>query len=202
MHELAELILSRKGDASFDDLARRSDGAIDPKTLQKWANTRRAELSGLPTPETLKGIAAAIGVSVDMVAVAALRSAGVPVRPRFGAPAGGLDALADLLTDRQRAALAATIEAMVWPHGAPSREPIVSREAGQIVEAARVAAGLSVRDVTADVVDLSVRDWRRIVAGERGADPGTWVDMATAAGATDRLPELADLLGVALNDIG
>ena len=198
MHELARLIQSRKGDSSYDDLARRTGGEVSRQYFARIGKGT-TPLRELPKPETLIALARALGVSVDLVAVAALRSAGVRVRDRFGAVGAEL---ADLLTDRQRATLAAFVHAMVWPHGVPAGEPVISREAGKIIESARVAAGLSVRDVTADVVEVSARDWKRIVAGERGADPRTWVDMATAAGATDRLNELTDLLGFAPNDIG
>lgn len=202
MHELAAMIWDRKGTASFEDLARSSGGAIEAKTLQKWANTRDTSLRSLPAPETLVGIARAVGVSVDLVAVAALRSAGVPVRDRFGQAGGTLDGLADILTDRQRAALAAVAEAMAYPHGQPVDEPagttggmVASVEAGRLIEAARKAERIPVRDTALDA-KVSIKDWKRVVAGEQAADADTWMDMSYSVRAD--IPTVFDALGLTI----
>jgi hypothetical protein len=52
-------------------------------------------------------------VSIDRIAVAALRSAGVPVTDRFatGGVLGGLDRL----TPHQRAAIQRLVEVMIYP---------------------------------------------------------------------------------------
>jgi hypothetical protein len=66
--------------------------------------------SALPDPETIVGLAAALDVSVDQVAVAALRSAGVPVTDRF-ASGDVLEGL-DRLTPPQRAAVDQIVRVM------------------------------------------------------------------------------------------
>ena len=77
-HELAELILTRKGSRSYSDLAERS--GLSRAAIHRLT---RNPIRSVPDPETLRGLAPALDVSIDRVAVAALRSAGVPVTDRF-----------------------------------------------------------------------------------------------------------------------
>jgi len=67
----------------------------------------------LPEPDTLVKLAVALEVSIDRVAVAALRSAGVPVTNRFAA-GDVLDGL-DQLTPSQRFAVERLIRVMIDP---------------------------------------------------------------------------------------
>lgn len=107
-HELAELILARKGSRSYDDLAKRS-GLGRAAIHRMVVNPIRA----LPEPDTLVKLAVALEVSIDRVAVAALRSAGVPVTNRFAA-GDVLDGL-DQLTPSQRFAVERLIRVMIDP---------------------------------------------------------------------------------------
>lgn len=107
-HELARLIAERKGDRSYDDLARR--GGLTRATVHRLAT---APVRSLPDPETIIGLAAALDVSVDRVAVAALRSAGVPVQDRFSA--GDVLEGLDRLTPAQRAAVELVVRVMADP---------------------------------------------------------------------------------------
>lgn len=105
LHELAALIAERKGERSYDDLARR--GGLGRSAIHRLA-TR--PVLGLPDPETIVGLAAALDVSVDRVAVAALRSAGVPVSDRF-ASGDVLDGF-DQLSPAERAAVEQLVRVM------------------------------------------------------------------------------------------
>jgi hypothetical protein len=60
-----------------------------------------------------RGLAAALEVSIDRIAVAALRSAGVPVTDRFAA--GDVLEGLDQLTPSQRAAIQRLVEVMINP---------------------------------------------------------------------------------------
>lgn len=106
--ELARLIAERKGARSYDELSRL--GGLKRGTIHRLATV---PLRGLPDPETILGLAAALDVSVDRVAVAALRSAGVPVTDRF-ASGEVLEGL-DRLTPPQRSAVERLIAVMVDP---------------------------------------------------------------------------------------
>jgi transcriptional regulator with XRE-family HTH domain len=107
-HELAELILRRKGDRSYDDVAKR--GGLRRATIHRLATS---PVRALPDPDTMIKLAAALDVSVDQVAVAALRAAGVPVTDRFTA-GDVIDGL-DRLTPAQRAAIEQVIRVMANP---------------------------------------------------------------------------------------
>ena len=107
-HELARLIVERKGHRSYDDLARRS--GLNRATLHRLAT---APARGMPDPATIVALARGLDVSIDRVAVAALRSAGVPVTDRF-ATGGVLDGL-DRLTPAQRAAVEHLVRVMLDP---------------------------------------------------------------------------------------
>ena len=67
----------------------------------------------VPDPETLRGLAAALDVSIDRVAVAALRSAAVSVTDRFAA--GNVLEGLNRLTPLQRHAIRRLVEAMIDP---------------------------------------------------------------------------------------
>lgn len=197
MHQLAKLIISRKGDASFADLSRRSRGQIGAKTLEKWANPRAEQLTSLPTPETIMGIAAAIGVSVELVLVAAARAAGIPVRDRLGAASEPLGSW-DLLTPRQQDVLIDLAAVMADPHGGDLRGvDVIPREkvaeAARLVDDALTASGVSV-PVAADAVPITARRWRRIIAGQEGGTRDEWLGMAIASGADPE--KVFDALGV------
>ena len=106
--ELARLIAERKGSLTYGELARR--GNLKRGTVHRLAT---ADARAMPDPDTIIGLAAALDVSVDRVAVAALRSAGVPVTDRFSA-GDVLDGL-DRLTPAQRTAVERLIAVMVDP---------------------------------------------------------------------------------------
>jgi biotin operon repressor len=72
-----------------------------------------AALRTIPDPDTLNKLAVALDVSIDRVAVAALRSAGVPVTDRFGT--GYVLEGLDQLTRAQRAALERLVHIMITP---------------------------------------------------------------------------------------
>lgn len=107
-HELAELILTRKGSRSYSDLADRS--GLSRAAIHRLA---KSPIRTVPDPETLRGLAAALDVSIDRVAVAALRSAGVPVTDRFAAG----DVLENLeqLSPYQRTAIQRLVDVMINP---------------------------------------------------------------------------------------
>jgi transcriptional regulator with XRE-family HTH domain len=107
-HELARLILARKNNRSYDDLARRS--GLNRATIHRLTT---APMRNMPDPTTIVALARGLEVSVDRVAVAALRSAGVPVTDRF-ATGGVLDGL-DRLTPAQRAAVEHLVRVMLDP---------------------------------------------------------------------------------------
>jgi transcriptional regulator with XRE-family HTH domain len=73
----------------------------------------KSPIRTVPDPDTLRGLAAALDVSIDRVVVAALRSAGVPVTDRF-ATGDVLEGL-DRLTPHQRAAVQRLVEVMIHP---------------------------------------------------------------------------------------
>src|SRR6185437_2276373 len=105
-HELAELILTRKGSRSYSDLANRS--GLSRAAIHRLT---KSPIRTVPDPDTLRGLAAALDVSIDRVAVAALRSAGVPVTDRFAA--GDVLEGLDRLTPHQRAAIQRLVEVMI-----------------------------------------------------------------------------------------
>jgi len=107
-HELAQLIAERKGDRSYDDLARR--GGLTRATVHRLAT---APVRSLPDPGTIVSLAAALDLSVDRVAVAVLRSAGVPVSDHFSA--GDVLEGLDRLTPAQRAAVELIVRVMADP---------------------------------------------------------------------------------------
>jgi len=108
LNELAELILTRKGRRSYSELAERS--GLSRAAIHRLTT---AALRTIPDPDTLNKLAVALEVSVDRVAVAALRSAGVPVTDRF-AVGDVLEGL-DQLTPTQRAAVERLVQVMVTP---------------------------------------------------------------------------------------
>lgn len=197
MHDLARLIQSRKGDASYEDLARRGGAALSRQYLARLGKGDEP-LRSVPGADVLQALAIALGVSLDMVAVAALRAAGVPVRDRFGERPDPLVAALDRLTDRQRAAIHYVAEAMADPHGADLRGvDVIPRsrvtEAARMVDDALTASGVSV-PVAADAVPIPARRWRHIIAGKADGTPDEWLGMAIASGAN---PEhVFDALGV------
>jgi transcriptional regulator with XRE-family HTH domain len=107
-HELAELILTRKGHRSYSELAERS--GLSRAAIHRLT---RGPIRAVPDPHTLNGLAVALDVSIDRVAVAALRSAGVPVTDRFAA--GAVLERLDRLTSQQRAAVERLVEVMFDP---------------------------------------------------------------------------------------
>jgi transcriptional regulator with XRE-family HTH domain len=107
-HELAELILARKGTRSYSDLANRS--GLSRAAIHRLT---KGPIRAVPDPGTLRGLAAALDVSIDRVAVAALRSAGIPVTDRFAA--GDVLEGFDRLTPNQRAAIERLVEVMINP---------------------------------------------------------------------------------------
>jgi transcriptional regulator with XRE-family HTH domain len=107
-HELADLILTRKGSRSYSDLADRS--GLSRAAIHRLT---KSPIRTVPDPDTLRGLAAALDVSIDRVAVAALRSAGVPVTDRFAA--GDVLEGLDQLTPHQRAAIQRLVEVMINP---------------------------------------------------------------------------------------
>lgn len=104
-HELATLILRRKGQQSYDDLAKRS--GLRRATIHRLATS---PVRALPDPDTMLKLAVALDVSIDQVAVAALRAAGLPVTDTLAT--GGTVLGLDRLTPRQRAAVEQIIEVM------------------------------------------------------------------------------------------
>ena len=104
-HELATLILRRKGHQSYYDLAKR--GGLRRATIHRLATN---PVRALPDPDTMVKLAVALEVSVDQVAVATLRSAGVPVADNLASTEAipGLDRL----TPPQRAAVERIVEVM------------------------------------------------------------------------------------------
>jgi transcriptional regulator with XRE-family HTH domain len=107
-HELAELILTRKGSRSYSDLADRS--GLSRAAIHRLT---KSPIRTVPDPGTLRGLAAALDVSIDRVAVAALRSAGIPVTDRFAA--GDVLEGLDRLSPHQRAAIQRLVEVMINP---------------------------------------------------------------------------------------
>ena len=105
-HELAELILRRKGRQSYDDLAMR--GGLRRATIHRLVTS---PVRALPDPDTLTKLAVALDVTVDHVAVAALRAAGVPVVGGLAASISGFDRL----TQAQRDAVERIVEVMIRP---------------------------------------------------------------------------------------
>jgi transcriptional regulator with XRE-family HTH domain len=108
LHELAELIVTRKGRRSYSELADRS--GLSRAAIHRLTT---AALRTIPDPDTLNKLAVALDVSIDRVAVAALRSAGVPVTDRF-ASGDVLEGL-DKLTPAKRAAVEQLVHVMVTP---------------------------------------------------------------------------------------
>jgi transcriptional regulator with XRE-family HTH domain len=108
LHELAELIVTRKGRRSYSELADRS--GLSRAAIHRLTT---AALRTIPDPDTLNKLAVALDVSIDRIAVAALRSAGVPVTDRF-ATGDVLEGL-DQLTPTQRAAVEQLVHVMVTP---------------------------------------------------------------------------------------
>ena len=108
LHELAALIVTRKGRRSYSELADRS--GLSRAAIHRLTT---AALRTIPDPDTLNKLAIALDVSIDRVAVAALRSAGVPVTDRF-ATGDILEGL-DQLTPAQRAAVERLVHVMIAP---------------------------------------------------------------------------------------
>jgi transcriptional regulator with XRE-family HTH domain len=105
-HELAALILRCKGNLSYDDLAKRS--GLRRATIHRLV-TR--PVRALPDPETMIKLAVALDVTVDQVAVAALRAAGVPVTGGLAASIPGFEQL----THPQRDVVERIVEVMSEP---------------------------------------------------------------------------------------
>jgi hypothetical protein len=105
-HELAALILRRKGNRSYDDLAKR--GGLRRATIHRLVTS---PVRALPDPDTMTKLAVALDVTVDQVAVAALRAAGVPVTGGLAASIPGFDQL----SQPQRDAIEQIVEVMNKP---------------------------------------------------------------------------------------
>lgn len=78
MNNLQELIAQRKGKRSYATLADASGGLASAKVLEAIINRPPA---GLPTVDTLKGIATALNIPISDVVLAAGRSAGLDTEP-------------------------------------------------------------------------------------------------------------------------
>lgn len=181
VHELARLIQERRGDLSYGDIARQSGGALTRAGAQRLG-AGDEPLREVPKPETIVGLARALGVSVDLVAVAALRSAGVPVRARFGGaePLQGYD----MLTEQQQDALQHLVTVMADPHASTrglllpcaTHAPNVDR-AGRLIAEALHHSGLRPR-LAADVAHIPYRRWRLMLDGQDDASDEEWFSAA------------------------
>lgn len=75
--DLRELIARHQGDRSFERLARDSHGI---PTKGRWHQLATGPIKNFPDPETIYGVARALGVTVTEVVMAAARSLGIEVR--------------------------------------------------------------------------------------------------------------------------
>lgn len=76
--DLAYLIAVRKGDRSYQRIAEDSGGAITRNRVQQLATEPRQKQ--FPSPETIRGLARALGATETEVVAAAARSVGIDVR--------------------------------------------------------------------------------------------------------------------------
>lgn len=79
---LQQLILDTKSelDRSYANIANASHGVLTANGLQKLATSK---FSAFPAPETLQGIADALGLSINEVVLAAARSLNINVRDSY-----------------------------------------------------------------------------------------------------------------------
>ncbi|GAA5229210.1 hypothetical protein [Arthrobacter cryoconiti] len=73
-----DLILDRKGGRTYGKLSDDCGGQPTSGRLQQMATTR---LKAFPDPETLKGLAIGLGVSVTRIILTAAESLDLPVQP-------------------------------------------------------------------------------------------------------------------------
>lgn len=109
---LATLIVTAKGDRSYDRLAADCGGSPGAARLQQLA-TR--PVRNFPDPPTIHALAMGLGVAERTVVLAAAESLGIEVDAGDGALAQLLPPAASHLTERQISAVLAVVRAMVDP---------------------------------------------------------------------------------------
>lgn len=120
---LKELVLDRKGDRSYEVLARDCGGRPTSKRLQQIA-TSPAQKNFLD-PDTIRGLAHGLGVSVTQVVLASARSCGLDVRDSGDGDALVIGSAGDL-TAEQRALILSLARELTRPRQAAAPLTAVS----------------------------------------------------------------------------
>lgn len=115
--DLATLIVTAKGDRSYDRLAADCGGSPGAARLQQLA-TR--PVRNFPDPPTIASLASGLGVSQRTVVLAAAESLGIDVGEGVGSLATLLPPSAADLTERQVAAVLGVVRAMADPASKPA----------------------------------------------------------------------------------